>query len=147
MVAIALFKSKALLNNRSWKYISLLTIIIDTIVKRCPLGLTFQYKWNLENFLIKVFLLPVPGMYLDLDFLIVLFGILNHGLEMCCVQKGHHCITALSLASNRRWKLGTQGQLVAAPWKRREQNWNRGRGNKKQLVIGIGQAGKEVWRP
>ena len=36
-------------------------------------------------------------MYLDLDFLIVLFGILNRGLEMCCVCRRditvlQHCL-------------------------------------------------------
>ena len=84
-------------------------------------------------------------MHLDLDFLTVLFGILNHGLEMCCV-----CRTDITVLQHCLWHLiegeswAPRDNLLQLGRKGREQNWHRGHGNKQQLLRGIGQAGKEV---
>lgn len=132
---MALFKSKALLNNRSWKYFSPFNNTYWYYSKEVPLGLTFQYKWNLENFSSKVFLLPVHGMYLDLDFLIVLFGILNRGLETCSV-----CRWDITVLQHCLWHL-----IESESWAPRDNLLQLGRKGESKTGIGVMGTSNSFW--
>lgn len=91
------------------------------------MGLTFQYKQNLENFSTKVFLLPVPGMYLGLDFLTILFGILNRGLEMYCV-----CRLDITVLQHCLWHL-----IESDSWALKDNLLQHGRKGEGRTGIGV----------
>ena len=76
-------------------------------------------------------------MYLDLDFLTVLFGILNRGLEMCCV-----CRTDITVLQHCLWHL-----IEGESWAPRDNLLQLGRkGGLKRLVFTSNGVGVEIRR-
>ena len=66
-------------------------------------------------------------MHLDLDFLTVLFGILNHGLEMCCV-----CRMDITVLQHCLWHL-----IEGESWAPRDNLLQLGRKGESKTGIGV----------